>query len=105
MLFVIGVGEDLFQLGVAPRASAVFRWASPFGGDQEGIVDRGIGIEDILDEDLVLPAVAEVIRVTEPITDAYQFVDRDLALVTESELRIGDAEDIGVAREAVHMVV
>ena len=70
MAFVVGVGEDLFELRVSPGAAAVFGWAGPLGGDQDGVVELGVGVEQILDEDLVFPVVAEVVCVAEPVADA-----------------------------------
>ena len=30
MVFVVGIGEDLFEVAVSPCAAAVFWWARPF---------------------------------------------------------------------------
>jgi hypothetical protein len=56
-------------------------------------VEVGVVIEEMLDDDLVLPVVAEVIGVAEPVTDAAdQLVEPSPALVDESKLGIGYAE-------------
>jgi hypothetical protein len=61
-------------------------------------VDLGVGVEQFLDDDLVLPAVAEVVGVAEPVADvADQLAEAHVALVGEPELEIGQSELVGPA--------
>ena len=52
----------------------------------------GVGVEQVFDEDLVLPVVTEVVCVAEASTDVGELAERDFALVGVSELGIADAE-------------
>ena len=59
------VGEDLEQLAVAPRSAAVLGRAGAPAVDARRDCGRRVGGEHLLDRDLVIPAVAEVVRVPE----------------------------------------
>ena len=65
MLLVAGVGEDRLEIGVSPGAAAVLRRAGSLRGHEDRVVGVGVGVEQVLDEDLVLPVVAEVVGVAE----------------------------------------
>src|SRR5262245_16419295 len=60
-----GVGEDVAQLAVAPHTAAVLGWAGSPAGEADGVLDA-VGWEDVLDEQVVLPGVAEVVGVAQP---------------------------------------
>jgi hypothetical protein len=45
VLFVAGVGEDLFEFGVSPGAAAVLWWAGSLCGDEGWVVDVGVDVE------------------------------------------------------------
>jgi hypothetical protein len=69
-------------------------------------VGLGIGVEQIFDDDLVLPVITEVVGVAETVACACdQFAESDLALVAEPELAVGDAELLVAEGEHVHVVV
>jgi hypothetical protein len=49
----------------------------------------GDGVEEVLDEEFVLPVIAEVVGVAEASTDVDELVERDLALIGEVQLEVG----------------
>lgn len=65
VLLVVGVGEGLEELGVAPVAAHVFRRAAPLGHQETGVGRAGLRLREALDPDVVLPIVAEVVDVTD----------------------------------------
>ena len=68
-------------------------------------MDLRVGIQQVLDKDLVLPVVAEVVGVAEASAEVDQLAECDLALVAESELGVRDAELFLAKGEFVHVVV
>src|SRR6266511_130128 len=62
---VVGIVEGLHKLGVAPDAAAVLRrgGASPTGAARIG--RRLVAVEDLLNQDVVFPVVAEVVGVAQ----------------------------------------
>lgn len=96
VLFVAGIGEDVFEFGVSPGAAAVLWWAGSLRGNQDGVVGLGIEVEQFFDDDLVLPVIAEVIGVAESVVDAAdQLAESDLPLVDEPELGSGTPNSSG----------
>jgi hypothetical protein len=77
VLLVVGVGEDRFEVGVSPGATAVFRRARSLRGDEDRVVGVGVGVQQIFDEYFVLPVVAEVIGVSEASADVGELVECD----------------------------
>src|SRR5438128_7545342 len=65
VLFVGRVGEDLLELLVAGVAAGVLGRAGAFACDAGGVGLAGLGLGARLDEEFVLPAVAEVIFVAD----------------------------------------
>jgi hypothetical protein len=68
-------------------------------------VGVGVRAEQVFDEDLVLPAVVEVVGVAEASAGVDQLIECDLALVVEVELGVADAEPFLAGGEGVHVVV
>lgn len=64
MLRMSRVGEDVEQLAVARGPAAVLRWAGAPTANARGHGDLGRG-HHLLDNDLVVPSVAEVVGVSE----------------------------------------
>ena len=85
-MFVLAwVGEDLSEVRVSPGAAAVLWWAGPLRAHQGRVVSVGVGVEQLLDGDLVLPVIAEVVGVAEAGADIGELAQSDLALVAEAE--------------------
>jgi hypothetical protein len=61
MLRMIGIADRYQQRFVSARSSAVLRRAAPFAGNADGMSVRFVGALDALREDLVSPAIAEVV--------------------------------------------
>jgi hypothetical protein len=61
VLLVGRVGEDLLELLVAGITAGILRRAGAFARGASGVDVSGLGLGARLDEELVLPAVAEVI--------------------------------------------
>ena len=57
-----------------PQAAAVFRWAGSATRHADRIVDTGLRLTDRLHNDLVLPAVAEVVIPSHLRTNSWQHV-------------------------------
>src|SRR5579883_3542428 len=57
------VGDRFEELGISPRTADVLGRAAALGIEQAGIKPARDGIEQALDRDLVLPAIAEVVEV------------------------------------------
>jgi hypothetical protein len=73
--------------------------------DEDRVAGLRIGVEQLLDEDLVLPVIAEVIGVEELIADAAEkLADAHRSLVGELELGIWRPEPLGAPLEDVHVV-
>jgi hypothetical protein len=90
VLFVAGVGEDCFEVGVSPGAAAVLWWAGAFRGAERRVVDLGVGVKEVFDHDLVLPVIAEVVGVAEPVADsADQLTEADATLVGVTKFGAG----------------
>src|ERR1700752_1612271 len=60
---VAGIGEGLEEFAIAPRTTDVLGWAVALGLDQAGIKHARFGIDQALDLDRVLPAIAEVVEI------------------------------------------
>ena len=59
-------------------------------------MDLRIGVEQLLDEDLVLPVIAEVVGVAESVANAAdQLAESDVTLVDEPELGSGTPNSSG----------
>src|SRR5262245_32490670 len=65
MALVLWVGNRLDELGVAPHPSTVLRWACPLTLDAPGILDLRLWFQGLLQDDLMLPRVAEVVFIGE----------------------------------------
>src|SRR5207253_6347141 len=65
VLFVGRVGEDLLEPLVAGVAAGVLGWTGAFAPRAGRVGLAGLGLGARLDEELVLPAVAEVIFVAD----------------------------------------
>src|ERR1700741_1042436 len=60
---VAGIGEGLEEFAIAPRTTDVLGWAVALGLNQAGIKHARFGIDQTLDLDCVLPAIAEVVEI------------------------------------------
>jgi len=71
-----GAGGDdrqavaLTQVQERPRAAAVLGWAGPPTARADRVAAAGFGRDELLDPDVVAPAVDEVIVVAEPFAGA-----------------------------------
>lgn len=63
MLGISWISEDLDQLVVAADAATIFRGAGVHAGETDGVLEFRIGREGLLHDDLVFPAVAEVVLI------------------------------------------
>ena len=61
--FVLWIADGLEEFGIAPGAADIFRRAAPARLDQARIKNAGLGIDEALDFDRVLPAVAKIVEV------------------------------------------
>jgi hypothetical protein len=59
--FVRGIADDIEEFGIAPRAADIFRRTASAGIDQSRIDGARLWIEEPLDLDRVLPAIAKVV--------------------------------------------
>jgi hypothetical protein len=86
----LGSARIAFRSACPQGAAAVLWWAGAFRGDEHWVVGVGIGIEQVFDHDLVLPVIAEVLGVAEPVADAAdQLAEAHAALVVEPQFGIG----------------
>ena len=76
MFVVVGVGEDLPEVRVAPGAAAVLWRAGALRDEQGRVVGVGLGIEQIFDGDRVPPVVAEVVGVAEATAEVDELAER-----------------------------
>jgi hypothetical protein len=61
MLFMVRIGDG-FEIVFIPRDSAdILRRSPPFSGDASGILQFGVGHNDRLQKQLMMPAISEVI--------------------------------------------
>src|SRR5689334_5225933 len=67
MAFVVCVLESFEQFGVAPGAAAVFGRTATADFEEARVEHTGFGVDEPLDFDPVLPAVAEVVEIDEPL--------------------------------------
>ena len=75
MAFVLWIADGLEELGIAPGAADIFRRAAPARLDQARIKNAGFGIDEALDLDHVLPAVAKIVEVPQRLgTDILEHV-------------------------------
>jgi Protein of unknown function (DUF3349) len=105
VFFVGRVGEDLLELLVARVAAAVLGWAGAFAFEAGRVGLASFGLGGRFDEQLVHPAIAEVILVADTVTHAGHIDEPDRALIPVSQhvLRISpvsqfaDPEHVQVA--------
>lgn len=64
MALVLFVADRLQHFSIAPGDADVFRRAAPSRLDQPRVKGAGFGVDEALDFDRVLPAVAEVVEIT-----------------------------------------
>ena len=85
MALVTGIGEGLEELAIAPRTADVLGWAVALGLDQARIKDTWFGIDQALDLDRVLPAIAEVVEILQRLrSDVFEHLaEPDLARIKE----------------------
>jgi hypothetical protein len=76
------------EAGVAERAADVFRRAGPLAAHARGVPLVRLGAEDVLDDDLVLPPVAEVVGVQKPATLRTHRVQPHVELVAQGQLTV-----------------
>src|SRR6266536_1264786 len=65
VLRVVGVGQDVHQVRVAPDASAVIRWGGAPPARAARIARCPVPVEHLFYQDVLLPVVAEVVGVTD----------------------------------------
>ncbi len=63
MLLILRVGDRLQTIDVAGPPTAIFWWAGPCAFEADGISCLGVGRRKALEQDLVLPTVAEIVLV------------------------------------------
>ena len=63
MLFVLWIIDGFEELGVAPNATNVFWGAVPFAFNTKRIPATFLGLQTPLKENLMFPAIAEVVLV------------------------------------------
>jgi hypothetical protein len=66
---------------VSPGAAAVLWRAGPLGRDERRVVGVGAGVEQVFDEDLVLPVDAEVVGVAEASAEVDELAECGAAFV------------------------
>ena len=66
MALVVRVLDGLDEIGVAPNAAAVFGWAGTFSINAKGILLPRLLLRAALEQNLVIPGIAEVVLVDEP---------------------------------------
>ena len=66
VVLVLRVADRCEEVGVAPRPAAVLGRAGPLPFDAPGVLGLGLPLDGPLEQDLVPPAVAEVVLVDEP---------------------------------------
>ena len=104
MVVVTGIVKGFLQVGVAPGASAVFGWAGTLAGKAGGDLRFGVGIETFLEHEVVLPAVAEVIRVLDVVARLLEeLAQPGISLVSEPEFGVGDSVVAGGCGEHVQV--
>ena len=81
--FVRGIADDIEEFSIAPRAADIFRRAASAGFDQSRIKDARLWIEEPLDLDRALPAIAKVVDVAQRLgADVFDhFVETRLARI------------------------
>src|SRR5215211_8861704 len=62
------IGEGLAKIGVAPHPTAVLRRATALASEANGVAPAGIGREHLLEDDVVLPVIAEVVDVADALS-------------------------------------
>ena len=103
-----GQAVALTQFQERPRPAAVLRWASPPPANADRVAPAGFGRDELLDPDVVAPAVDEVVVVDEPFPDAQaEAGQRDPpGVVAETDTAgVGDAVLAAVDDEAVQVLV
>jgi len=103
---VVRVGQAVDEFLVALRPAASSGGHAPPPATQAGYPAVGLGCDQILQDDLVFPAVAEVVLVAERVTFATgQVPQGGSALVAQREVPVGDAIADGVVDEHVQVRV
>jgi hypothetical protein len=78
------------DVGVAPGPSAVFWWAGSLAAGAGRQVHARGGVESFLEDDVVLPAVAEGVRVADAVALLLEELpDLSISLVAESQFGSG----------------
>src|SRR5437899_2950381 len=70
MLLVAPIIDRVEELSIAPRSTAVLRRPVPLAAETQRPFAPRIAGDDFLDEDFMLPVVAEIISVREPLAAA-----------------------------------
>ena len=84
MAFVLWVLDGFEEIGIAPGAAAVFRRAASADLDQARVEHPGLGIGEAFDRNRLLPAIAEVVDVSQRVrADVFELVEAGLAGVEE----------------------
>jgi len=82
--------EKLHEIG---DASGIFGRATPLAGDEGRVVDVGLPVSDLFDDEVVAPVVAEIMDAEEPfdapIDEASQADSRRVADLAFEELVVG----------------
>jgi len=100
------IGEGLAKIGVAPHPTAVLRRATALASEAHGVAPAGIGREHLLEDDVVLPVIAEVVDVADALSGFPEQVgDRDSALVAVTEFRVGQPVVDATRFEGMEVVV
>src|SRR5690349_6900708 len=92
MFGLAGVGKGVDEVGVAVYTAAVLRRAGAGAVQTDGVASAGLGGRQLLQPDLVFPAVAEVVLVPE----GSAFLSGEIAqggatFVLQWEVEVGDA--------------
>lgn len=106
MVFVARVRQRFFQIGIAPGSATVLRRAGALSAEASGHLYSRLGIESLLENDVVLPAVAEVIVVVDPVSGLLEELRKpSVALISVSQFGIGDSVVARPCREDVEVRV
>src|SRR5579863_4600333 len=106
VLLASGLRPGAEHLVVPPYATTILGWARPPSVRAPRITSAGCPRDELLDDDHVLPVIAEVVRVREPVARSGCHVGQsDGSLVPEPELAIGHPEAPNSRLEHVQMRV
>src|SRR5258705_12574358 len=108
MLFV---GEDFDHFKVATNPAAILRGAGVRAGETNGMFALGIGRQNLLDEYLVLPAVAEIVLINKIAFHRRSHFSDGVAFLADGlpakihHVRVGSAVESVADDELVQMTV